>query len=843
MIADELDLQCKRVDFSRTESFNLSVYSKLHWFKHHYIDFVSVDNGTIRITLHYPRIARGYIGLIQEFIRSKIQEQINRVKPILQNYSIFLNDDIQFIVKTDSIKRAMPSDVQEELRKILRKDYKFYNLPSVTIDNKKIVNKSHVQHVKCEISQDLQARLNDISENKYLLPSLFNHPIPKNVLESADKINIRAIINLLNHIHFSGETILISLQHHKYKDNYIFKAVPNFDDNNDLTCCWTDKLEKPESYILNWIILNDGQSIILVSSELRSINNESISLRIKDEGFIIGKRKIKRFQGKQIEAELIQKGIFIKGSLLDFSPLGFRIRKISNKSYPLNLLNTDEPVLIKLIDCSQIILYCECNILRQANDFQEEEIVVLPDLNSFSRFPKKNIRPVRHQLSPTPKIIFEHPLSKKIMYRKVHDISLSGVAIDEVNEDSSLIPGMIIPELFINFANLLKIKCKSQVIYRKEIDDKTIRCGIAFLDMDIQSYKQLAQLIISAEEPDLYISNDVDVDALWECFFASDFMYPEKYNVLKFNTDRLKEVYRNLYVNNPQIIINYVYEVNGKIYAHISLLRAYDNAWLLHHHIARPVGGRYVGIEVLKDMLNYINGIYHMETPKIDYIFNYYDKNQIFSDRLYSGFAREHGDNKGCSLEYFAYFRFKFVESKSLSDGWLLRESTQQEMWELDMHYRTNASECDGSAKNGMLIELLGLPDNKSKEDLKKIYSELGFERNWRALSLIKDDVLKAVFIINHADVGLNLSGLLNSTTIIIIEPVELSWEVISIAINQLKDSYNIRTIPIMLYPLEFAQKNKIPYEKVYCIWILNLRKSFQDFLSYLNRKFRFMFR
>lgn len=43
LIGDELDLQCRRVDFSETAFYRLSDYSQLHWYKHHYIDFVEIN--------------------------------------------------------------------------------------------------------------------------------------------------------------------------------------------------------------------------------------------------------------------------------------------------------------------------------------------------------------------------------------------------------------------------------------------------------------------------------------------------------------------------------------------------------------------------------------------------------------------------------------------------------------------------------------------------------------------------------------------------------------------------------------------------------------------------------
>jgi hypothetical protein len=56
MIADELDLQCKRIDFSDTAKFDLSSYSQVHWFKHHYVDYVDVEKAAVNVTLKFLKM-------------------------------------------------------------------------------------------------------------------------------------------------------------------------------------------------------------------------------------------------------------------------------------------------------------------------------------------------------------------------------------------------------------------------------------------------------------------------------------------------------------------------------------------------------------------------------------------------------------------------------------------------------------------------------------------------------------------------------------------------------------------------------------------------------------------
>ena len=127
LIADELDLQSKRVKFPETAKFNLSDFSYVHWFKHHYVDFVEIKNGNISLTLKFPANANEYKELIKELIETKLKVQIDKVNPILRETTsglLHLNNDINIQIKTDDTgaKRALANGALKELKKMLKKD-------------------------------------------------------------------------------------------------------------------------------------------------------------------------------------------------------------------------------------------------------------------------------------------------------------------------------------------------------------------------------------------------------------------------------------------------------------------------------------------------------------------------------------------------------------------------------------------------------------------------------------------------------------------------------------------------------------------------------------------------
>ncbi|MBP1749665.1 MAG: type pilus assembly PilZ [Deltaproteobacteria bacterium] len=625
----------------------------------------------------------------------------------------------------------------------------------------------------------------DPLEKGVFLPPWFNQDIAPVLLENAKKIEIEKIINELNYVHFLGDNVLISLKHPKYKDSILLSARPEPCLDPHITCLWqTDVLNmKLESCAFEWLLVNDGDSSILVPCEMTGINEQFISMRITDKGSLLEQREIKRFPGNHVGVELMQNGFVAKGILLDFNAKALRIRVEPDHSGSFNWFNPEDHSFVNLMDAGQTVMTCTCKVLRLRGTGRSREIVLVPDARSISRFPRREIKPERHQLNPSPKIIFEHPLSKRTVHRTVDDISYSGLAVHESVEEAVLLPGLIIPMLAIDFPGGLKLQCKAQVVSCREIDEKTVRCGIAFLDMDIPAYSRLTQLISKTQDPGNNISGDLDLDALWEFFFHTGFIYPKKYKLVKSYIDKFKTVYKKLYQDTPEIAVNYTYEKNGKILAHLSMLRIYGRAWMLHHHAAR-ITSRRMGISILKLMVNYVNGIYRLPTPGMQYVMCYFRPDNHFPEMVYGKFAREHGDPRGCSLDPFAYLAFKLTAPEGLPGGWVVRESTPEDIREFDTFYRI-ASGGSSTEGGGLLIDAFGLREAGANRALIELYRKLGFERDIRLYSLLNGDEIKAVFIVNRADLGMNLSELLNSVKVVVLDQEGVDWETISAAVNQ----------------------------------------------------------
>ena len=102
-------------------------------------------------------------------------------------------------------------------------------------------------------------------------------------------------------------------------------------------------------------------------------------------------------------------------------------------------------------------------------DLQRDRVVVLRLLeNRFERVKKRELRTDRFRLSPAPNIVFQHPLIRKLVKFPALDISITGFSVEqEEAENANLIPGLILPEIKIEFPDLTCLKCRGQIVHRK----------------------------------------------------------------------------------------------------------------------------------------------------------------------------------------------------------------------------------------------------------------------------------------------------------------------------------------------------------------------------------------
>jgi hypothetical protein len=587
-----------------------------------------------------------------------------------------------------------------------------------------------------------------------------------------------------------------------------------------------------EAYQFKHAFIEDGQSIILIPAILQKMDNESCRLQLPEISYAVGRRRFARFACQDITSELLQSGLIARGELLDFSPAAFRISIHKDASNFIQWFNPDVVATIHLIHRQNIVFSGACRCIRQQKTASHVEFVFAPSVNAISRFKAREIRSPRLQITPPPTVAFEHPLCNKIIQREIFDTSAGGFSVMEKAGEGVLMPGMIIHNLTIMYAGLLEITCNVQIIYAKE-EQQQVRSGMAILDMEPADYSRLTQILAQSVDPLLCITGKVDLDALWELFFESGFIYPKKFELLEpYRKDFIK-THQKLYRQDSDVSVCVTYQKSGRIYGHISMLRAYEKTWLVHHYAAQAMDNKHTGLKVLKSLLFYIYDIYRLPSANMDYFMAYFRPETKIMDRFLAGFARSIANPKLCSSDLFSYIPFHAqFPAAQLPERWELNASSDADIWELEQFYN--------NASGGLLMDVLQLRNKTSTDtSVGKAYQRFDLKRKWVAYTLSYKRNARAVLIADQSDIGANLSELINGIKIMVMDNDELPWDVLSTAVSQLAQAHYLQNVTLLVYPSAYMEDKNIPVGKRYCLWAMDIQCG-EEFLKYMDTHFRF---
>ncbi len=331
-------------------------------------------------------------------------------------------------------------------------------------------------------------------------------------LNKGKEIRKKHLINKLNCINFQDGTVLVNFKHFKYDHTVSHRAKPQPCLGEELKCLWieTDKISQQlSSYKFQEIVIPNGKKILLVKSNEINIDDTGIRLVLPDTCWEISPRKMRRHYCKGVKVQLIQNSASFYGVLIDFSTDSFRVEITADPPQTFQWIDPDIPVDLIFSDDNGILYSGECRILKQTGGHKTRSYVLEPARYQIQRFKPKEFRNFRQKLVPSPSIIFKHPFTEKMANLKVVDLSGSGFSVEEDRDNAVLLPGMIIPELELNFASNFSVKCKAQAVYRqlmgKEKDSNWVKCGIAILDMNIEDHGRLLALLHQAKDDHSYI--------------------------------------------------------------------------------------------------------------------------------------------------------------------------------------------------------------------------------------------------------------------------------------------------------------------------------------------------
>ena len=298
------------------------------------------------------------------------------------------------------------------------------------------------------------------------------------------------------------------------------------------------------------------------------------------------------------------------------------------------------------------------------------------------------------------------------------------------------------------------------------------------------------------------------------------------------NKTRIRKTYERLYKTNSNISRYFTWQKKGVVQGHLSMLRFYENTWLIHHLAALPSNQRRVGVDILKQIGAFTYDSHRLFSSYMDYLICYFRPENKFPNHFFGGIQKNISDPKACSIDQFAYTHYR-KHKKILSDlpeCWQLIKSTHPDLTELHDFYEHKV----GGLLMLQALDLLPDEDMGARHNLPNEYQKINLKRQRRVYSVKKNNILKAVLMANISDFALNLSDLTNSVSVFVLDAEDLTPSILYAAINQIAEKYDQKTFPVLIYPLSYSEEQEFHYERVYNLWSFSMAHS-DDYFKNFN--------
>jgi hypothetical protein len=116
-----------------------------------------------------------------------------------------------------------------------------------------------------------------------------------------------------------------------------------------------------------------------------------------------------------------------------------------------------------------------------------------------------------------------------------------------------------------------------------------------------------------------------------------------------------------------------------------------------------------------------------------------------------------------------------------------------------------------------------------------------GFKRERHLFALRNRGRLKALLVVNLSDLGLNLSDLTNCISALVLDPDDLPSEILRTALRRAEASVQQSELSALVFPMSYAAKNAIAFEKSYFLWAFHMHSQSQAYFKYLSRLMKYV--
>ncbi len=645
------------------------------------------------------------------------------------------------------------------------------------------------------------------------------------------------LINRIHLAHFRDQPLELEFTHRRFGSVLRLPVRPLPVVRGILECRWLDAPAAAgilSSHALTALVVPRGERHLRAEVRVLAADGRGVRLELPDSAVEVNERRIDRLPAHDVEARVLQNSGSFAGRLIDFNALSFRVEIVAASPQTFAWIDPEQPVHAVLFREEQTFFAGECRITRLERDAEHGTCVLEPLHRQSRRFRRDEIRSQRLMLVPSPNLVFLHPFTGKRVELKVTDLSGSGFAVEEDLSRAVLLPGMMLPEAKLDFAGSFQIALSAQVVFQRLPaggEDRLVRCGLALLDMPPGDHVRLLALLNQSRDRNAYLCKEVDLDALWDFFFETGFIYPEKYALIEKHKQEIRETCAKLYTRSPEIARTFLYQKAGVILGHLAMIRFWPSSWLIHHHAARKSAINRAGLNVLDQLCRFIHDGLRFRSLHMEHLVCYYRPQNRFPQRVFGGFADAVGDRRVCSVDPFAYLTLGETPAaaEALPAGWDLAPAEDPDLLETNRFY--------AHASGGLMAKAFDLtPGSRRDEELAELFRRLGLRRERRLFALRCRGRLKVLIVAHLSDIGLNFSELTHCLTALVTDPEGVDAAVMRLGLQAAARRAGLEELVALVYPEAAVERAGLSAGKGYHLWIVRTYDAEQPFQKYLKR-------
>ena len=667
-----------------------------------------------------------------------------------------------------------------------------------------------------------------------MAPSLHREPIHG----QESQITRHQLINKLNYLNFLDLPLIVRFRHKTLPRVLRLLAIPEPCQNGYGFYRWSPQQvqrQVPPQFRFQDLLINDGNRLIIISPLHHRWDTVGGVFDLPEKCQVLNARSSLRYLCLAVRVELIQNSARFTGELVDFSASSLLIKLNLVPPQSFAWIDPELPVHLILADDQDICFAAQCQIVQTRWGLQSGTCILKPSCTQIRRFKPKRYRSERLEIQPPPNLIFHHPLTGRLVEMTVKNLSGSGFGVETNRCQDSLVPGMVLRKTQLMLAGGTTFDCRLQVVHSHSASEdncETIRSGFAILDIPPEQHTRLLALVYQTNEPNAYINQTLDPEALWRFFFDTGFIYPEKYIHIQERKALIQATFEKLYTRHPSFARHFTYQSMGRVLGHMSMLRFYNRSWMIQHHAAKTAESHRAGIVVLEQIGRYINDAHRLYQSQMDYVFCIYRPENKFPSRVFGGASLAIGDPQICSRDTFAYLHLSHEPRKfsrrPIGHEWRLVPSDKEDLAELNGWYSAQS--------DGLMMKAFNLANGDSDiQMLSDEYRAIGFLRKRRMFTLRRKGRPIAFFVANRSDFGLNMSDLTNCIQVFVIDLQPSLPDIIYRALTKIMAWYQDVGVPVMIYPDSAAEAIGLPTEKKYTTWVLSLDYT-DKYFEYISR-------